>query len=120
MSKNVPQVIVEATAVELIKGVIDCCKEITICSEREKTERYKIDKHMELYLAQIQSNADKFSAELSAKHEERMHLIISVCDLLKKESIGAGEVEALKIVLNILAAKDSNFALPSVNGFLNV
>lgn len=117
MAANVPVAIAEATAVELVKGVIDCYKELAINKELAATERYKVDKHVELYMAQIQSEEAKYRAELNTKHEERMQLITAVCGMMGRGNLTAVDLEICKYILGLLSGDgNGGFALPSSRG----
>lgn len=66
----------EAMAAEVLSSVIKGCTDYLACREHEKTERERIGAVLEVALAQINADVEKYKIILNENHDA----FISVCD----------------------------------------
>lgn len=92
--------------VELVNGILNVYRDIKVNKEIEETKRYEIRQKAKVYIAGIEAETSKFETFINIKHEERMPLINSICELLKRDVLDDNCVKLCQMLLDSLLKTD--------------
>lgn len=87
---------------EIVNGILDCYKGISIAKEEQLTLRNQIREQSRACIAAIEANTRKFVMALESCRNERMELVNKICDIVQQTNLDEYSLHLCKLILDYL------------------
>ena len=93
----------ELNPADIIDVILSTYKDVKNVQEIEDTKRYEVRQKAKAYIANIEATTKLNEISLKLTHEERMPLILKICDILSKDILDEYCLKVCQMLLNYLS-----------------
>ncbi|MBU5337405.1 hypothetical protein [Intestinibacter bartlettii] len=93
----------ELNPADILDVILSTYKDVKNVQEIEDTKRYEVRQKAKAYIANIEATTKLNEISLKLTHEERMPLILKICDILSKDILDEYCLKVCQMLLNYLS-----------------
>ncbi len=98
----IPGTPISIDPVTLVKGILECYRNVTIAREEQVTLRLQIREQSRVCIASIEANTKEFELALEQAKIERMEFVKLVCDTIRQDGVDEYSLKLCEKVLDYL------------------
>lgn len=97
---------VELNPADILDVILSTYKDVKTVQEIEETKRYEVRQKAKAYIASVEATTKLNEMSLKLTHEERMPLILKICDILSKDVLDEYCIKICEMLLNYLSQNE--------------
>lgn len=115
ISITIPGMPVSVDPVVLVNGILDCYKNVEINREEQRTRREQVREQSRVYITAIEADTKKFHDALERVSGERIQLVMTLCEVIKKDDVDESSLQICKMILDYLTNNNPMNAIGQSN-----